>query len=49
MIILLNDAHRATRLNMTRPFRHQLLQEVNKGLTGLTRLPLFRDVSVFDL
>ena len=23
--------------------------EVNKGLTGLTRLPLFRGVSVFDL
>ena len=23
--------------------------EVNKGLTGLTRLPLFRDVSVCDL
>ena len=23
--------------------------EVNKGLTGLTRLPLFRGVSVYDL
>ena len=28
---------------------NQMLQEVNKGLTGLTRLPLFRDVRVFDL
>ena len=25
------------------------VKKVNKGLTGLTRLPLFRDVSVYDL